>query len=126
MKRLSILFFTYLCLAFSVSANSDDNDKTKLTIRNESFMGINSEDVYRDLSYYVMAELLPSRSLLKISHYGIGDAEVYLIDNNNQVIDQQIIFEGVYEDYIDLYGYSGNYVLIISSYNYYGEIYFTI
>ena len=126
MKRLSILFLTYLCVAFSLSANSDDNDKTKLTIRNESFMGINSKDVYRDLSYNVIVELTSAQSLLKISHYGIGDAELYLIDNHNQIVDQQTIFEGVYEDYLDLQGYNGNYVLVIWSSNYYGEVYFTL
>ena len=89
-------------------------------------MGINSEDVYRDLSYNVIVELTSAQTLLKISHYGIGDAELYLIDNHNQIVDQQTIFEGVYEDYLDLQGYNGNYVLVIWSSNYYGEVYFTL
>ena len=126
MKHFSITLMAVLCLLSSMPANADDNNKTKLTIRNESFTGIQTGEVYRDLSYYVAVELNYIGQYIEISHFGIGNAEVYLLDHQNKVVDNITIIEGTSIDYLDIPTQSGYYTLVIRSNDYYGEAYFEV
>lgn len=124
MKRLSITFMAILCFLLSVSVNADDNSRTKLTTRNESFTGTNSGGVYRGFDYDVTLELITSAHLVEISHFGIGDAEVYLLDHRNQIVEEITIYEGSSKDYLRIPVQSGDYKVVIWSCYYYGEAYF--
>lgn len=126
MKHLFITFISVLCLLCSVGANAEDNDRTKLTIKNESFTGIKTGEIYRDLSYYVSVTLIAKEHLLEILHYEIGDGGVYLLDGDNQVVDEISIFEGAPIDLLEVPDQSGYYKLVIWSDLYYGEAYFQI
>ena len=126
MKRLIIVFMSILCLLLSATANADDNNRTRLTIQNESFTGNKSGEVYRSLYYNATIVLIASKHLIEILHFGIGDAEVYLLNHNNQVVEQVTIYEGASNDYLDIPAQSGNYKLVIWSNDYYGEAYFKI
>ena len=126
MKHFSITLMAVLCLMLSLPANADDHNKTKLTIRNESFTGIRTGEVYRDLSYYVAVELNHTGQYIEISHFGIGNAEIYLLDHQNKVVDNITIYEGTSIDYLDIPTQSGYYALVIWSNNYYGEAYFQV
>ena len=126
MKRLSITLMAILCLMLSIPAIADDNNRTPLTIRNESFTGIKTGEVYRDPNYYVMIELNSKDHLIEITHFGIGNAEVYIVDQHNQVVENVTIYEGVSIDFLDVPTHPGNYTLVIWSGSYYGEAYFRV
>lgn len=125
MKRLFIAFVSVLCLVVSVTyqASAEDTKRVKLTVQNESFMGTDDE-IYRDLSYYVSVTHLVNEHLLEILHFGIGDGEVYLLDDSNEIVDQTAIYEGTSIDYLYVPAQSGNYKLVIWTHSYYGEAYF--
>ena len=121
MKHLSIALMSIACFLLSVTAGADDSNRTKLTVRNESFTGTNSGEVYRGLCYDVTLELIVDAHLIEISHFGIGDAEVYLLDRQGHVAEQITIREDSPKDYLDVPARYGNYKVVIWSDVYYGE-----
>ncbi|MGM9740701.1 MAG: hypothetical protein ACI3ZP_08880 [Candidatus Cryptobacteroides sp.] len=124
MKRICTTILFLLCLVVPLTLNADDNNRTKLTIRNESFTGIDKDEVYRDLSYRVTAELLFTEGIISVTMFGIGDGDVYLIDQHNQIVDQVSFFDSNSNVYLDIPAQGGQYCLVIWSESYYGEAYF--
>lgn len=82
-------------------------------------------DIMRDISYNVSAYINYDSDLLELECYGVGDAEVYIVDSENQVVDQMTVLDGTSIVYIPVPTVAGNYVLVIWSDKYYGEGFFT-
>ena len=83
-------------------------------------------DIMRDISYNVSAYINYDSGVLELECYGIGDADVYIVDSVNQVVDQMIVLDGTSTAFIPVPEVAGNYVLVIWSEKYYGEGIFTI
>lgn len=126
MKYLRIPFLVLLAFLLSPPSKADDSNKTKLTVRNESFTGVNSGEVFRDMLCNATLEILHAEHLIAISLSGIGDADIYLLDNLNQVVEQITVHEGETMNYLDLPSQPGSYTIVIWSMNYYGEASFII
>lgn len=109
----------------STIANAE-NDKTKLTTQNEILSGIPDGEIFRDLPYCVEAYLLSTENLIEIIHYGIGDANAYIINCHNQIIEEVTLYEGSSYSTIEVPASNGSYYLVIWSNNYYGEYPFNI
>lgn len=123
MKRL----LTILSMAFIGLALWADNDKPQMS-RKEIYIihSTQCNKIMRDLSSSVNAYINYETGFLELECYGVGDANVYVVDSNNQTVEQMIVFDGTHAAFIPMPEESGNYVLVIWSNNYYGEGIFTI
>ncbi len=83
-------------------------------------------DIMRDISYNVRAYINYDSDLLELKCYGIGDADIYIVDSKDQVVDQMTMFDGTSIAFIPVPEVAGNYVLVIWSEEYYGEGMFTV
>ena len=83
-------------------------------------------DIMRDISYNVSAYINYDSDLLELKCYGVGDAEVYIVDSENQVVDQMTVLDGTSTAFIPVPEVAGNYVLVIWSEKYCGEGMFTV
>jgi hypothetical protein len=123
MKRF-LTIFTMMFIGFTLWADNNE----PLESRKEILVVGSTQhtDIMRDISYNVSAYINYDSDLLELECYGIGDADIYIVDSNNQVIDQIIVFDGTPTSYIPVPEEHGNYVLVIWSEKYYGEGFFTI
>lgn len=120
MKHAITTIFIVLLGLISTIANAE-NDKTKLTTQNEILSGIPDTEIFRDLTYRVDAYLLSTENIIEINYHGIGDANVYIINSHNQIIEETILYEGSFCSIIEAPTTTGRYYLIICSDKYYGE-----
>jgi len=123
MKRF-LTIFTMMFIGFTLWADNNE----PLESRKEILVVGSTQhtEIMRDISYNVRAYINYDSELLELECYGIGDADIYIVDSNNQVIDQIIVFDGTPTSYIPMPEEHGNYVLVIWSEKYYGEGFFTI
>ena len=118
--RRFLTILTMMCLSLTLWA---DNGKTQES-RKEIYVIrtlIQNKEIMRDISSSVKAYINHDAGMLELECYGIGDADVYIIDSNNQVIDQIILFDGTPTAFLPIPEEPGNYVLVIWSDKYYGE-----
>ena len=116
MKR----FLTILTMMFISITLLADNDKPKDS-RKEIYI-VNSTQcnkIMRDISPSVNAYINYGSGVLELECYGIAD--VYIVDSNNQVVDQIILLDGSPTTFLPMPEEPGNYVLVIWSDKYYGE-----
>lgn len=119
MKRF-LTIFTMMCLALTLWA---DNGKTQES-RKEIYVIrglIQNKEIMRDISSSVKAYINYDAEVLEIECYGIGNADIYIVNSNNQVVDQMTVFDGTSIAYIPVPEVDGNYVLVIWAETYYGE-----
>lgn len=119
MKRF-LTIFTMMCLALTLWA---DNGKTQES-RKEIYVIrglIQNKEIMRDISSSVKAYINYDAGMLELECYGIGDADIYIVDSKNQVVDQIMLLDGTPTAFIPMPEESGNYVLVIWSDKYYGE-----
>ena len=63
---------------------------------------------------------------IEIDFYGLGEGEIYIVDQNNHVVDVAQVFAGDTYQIMNQPDTTGHYTLIIISNEYYGEGYFCI
>lgn len=80
----------------------------------------------RDISSNVKAYINYDTGMLELECYGIGDADIYIVDSKDQVVDQMTMFDGTSIAFLPVPEIAGDYVLVIWSEKYYGEGVFTI
>lgn len=123
MKRF-LTIFTMMFIGFTLWADNNE----PLESRKEILVVGSTQhtDIMRDISYNVSAYINYDSGVLELECYGIGDADVYIVDSVNQVVDQMIVLDGTSTAFIPVPEVAGNYVLVIWSEKYYGEGIFTI
>lgn len=119
MKRF-LTIFAMLCISIALWA---DNGKTQES-RKEIYVIrtlIQNKEIMRDISSSVKAYINYDAEVLEIECYGIGNADIYIVNSNNQVVDQMTVFDGTSIAFIPVPEVDGNYVLVIWAETYYGE-----
>jgi hypothetical protein len=84
------------------------------------------QGIERSLDQYVDAYLNLNSNTIEIDFSGLGEGEIYIIDQNNQVVNIAPIFAGDTYLIMNQPETTGYYTLIIISNEYYGEGYFCI
>lgn len=125
MKNVLITVVSALSFFLPMTVNADGNGTT-LRLQNQTYSGVILDDTSRDACFCVSVELIESMHLIRVQHLGIGDGEVSIYDQNNQLVDQILFYSGTFMDYISTPSQSGSYKLVIWSDRYYGEAYFKI
>lgn len=107
----------FVCFALMAANEEKKESRKEIYIVRE----LQNNEIMRDISSTVNAYINYDLSILELECYGIGDADVFVVDSNNQIVEQIIVFEGIHTAFIPLPEKYGNYVLVIWSDNYYGE-----
>lgn len=108
------------------SEKKDSSEPKKIEIHKNDFT---SPEYERSLDYFTIEAVLYSENnLVEVSLYNIGDAEVYIINSQNQVINSSIVKTDTYNIVnLNVDGTtSGIYYLIIISEKCYAEGQFTL
>ena len=123
MKRF-LTIITMMFIGFTLWADNNEPQETRKEIY---IVGEKQHtDIMRDISYNVSAYINYDSDLLELKCYGVGDAEVYIVDSENQVVDQMTVLDGTSTAFIPVPEVAGNYVLVIWSEKYCGEGMFTV
>lgn len=123
MKRF-LTIFTMMFIGLTLWADNNE----PLESRKEILVvgSTQQTEIMRDISYNVRAYINYDSELLELECYGIGDADIYIVDSKDQVVDQMTMFDGTSIAFIPVPEVAGNYVLVIWSEEYYGEGMFTV
>lgn len=123
MKRF-LTIITMMFIGFTLWADNNEPQESRKEILVVGSM--QHTDIMRDISYNVRAYINSGSDMLELECYGIGDADVYIVDSVNQVVDQMLVLDGTSTAFIPVPTVAGNYVLVIWSEKYYGEGMFAV
>lgn len=123
MKRILFLFIMSICSFASFAQNQqpvEESDKRRMEIAQTAF-----GDYERS---FVLVEAFHDmrNDLIEVEAFGIGTAEVYIIDGQNQVCEYQILDASISYVTLNAPDTPGHYTLIICSSTYHGEARFSI
>ena len=124
--KQSIKFFLAILALFSYFAPVyaitllDDDDKDRIPITGEIITG-QTHQIIRSELVYVDAFYFPSADYVNLIYVGIGDADVYIVNSENEVQCHERLYEGSNSMNIYCQLSLGSYTLIIESDCYYGE-----
>lgn len=125
MKKVLSIILAVFCLGI-LSSNADNGS----TVSNyqkpiKIISGTLAEGIDRSV-HYVNAVLNLHTDTIEIDFYGLGEGEIYIVDQNNHVVDVAQVFAGDTYQIMNQPDTTGHYTLIIISNEYYGEGYFCI
>lgn len=102
-----------------------DNDASKSRKPINIISGTLVDPIERSIQN-VTAAINLNTNLIEVEFAGLGEGEVYIVDSSNKVVDYAPVVSGMSFLTLDVPLEDGNYYLIISCPQYYGEGYFTI
>lgn len=123
-KALSIILAVF-CISL-LHAYADNDKSNQCTVQIEVKKYLWQQGIERSLDQYVDAYLNLNSNTIEIDFSGLGEGEIYIIDQNNQVVNIAPIFAGDTYLIMNQPETTGYYTLIIISNEYYGEGYFCI
>lgn len=127
MKKVLSIILTVFCISItSLYTYADNENSNQCTVQ----IGVKKypwqQGIERSLDQYVDAYLNLNSNTIEIDFSGLGEGEIYIIDQNNQVVNIAPIFAGDTYLIMNQPETTGYYTLIIISNEYYGEGYFCI
>ena len=123
MKRF-LTILSMMCVGLTLWADNNEPQETSKEIH--IVRSTQHTEIMRDISTNVRAYADYNSGILELECYGIGDFDIYIVDSNNQIVDQMTVFDGMSSCLIPMPEVLGNYLLVIWSDKYYGEGIFTI
>lgn len=123
-KVLSIILAVF---SLGVLSSNADNGSTVPHYQKpiKIIRGTLAEGIDRS-AHYVNAVLNLNTDTIEIDFSGLGEGEIYIVDQNNQIVDMTHVFAGDTYVILNQPETAGHYSLIITSNEYYGEGYFCI
>lgn len=125
MKKAVSIILAIFCI--SLLHTYADNDKSnQCTVQIEVKKYLWQQGIERSLDQYVDAYLNLNSNTVEIDFSGLGEGEIYIVDQNNQVVESVPVWEN--QNCATLYApqNSGTYILVICCSHYYGEGFFSI
>lgn len=110
-------------MGLTLTANTDSSKENRKKI--EIVRSTQSSDIMRDLSQ-IYAYLNLSTGFVEVEYYGINDLEIYIMDSEYNIVQNEGSSPGSTSIYLTIPETSGIYTIIISSSEFYGEGYFVI
>lgn len=125
MKKVLSIILAVFCLGI-LSSNADNGS----TVSNyqkpiKIISGTLAEGIDRSV-HYVNAVLNLHTDTIEIDFYGLGEGEIYIVDQNNHVVESVPVWENQNSAILSAPQNSGTYVLVICCSHYYGEGLFSI
>lgn len=125
MKKVLSIILAVFCLC--VLSSNADNGSTVPHYQKpiKIIRGTLAEGIDRS-AHYVNAVLNLNTGAIEIDFSGLGEGEIYIVDQNNQVVESVPVWEN--QNCATLYApqNSGTYILVICCSHYYGEGFFSI
>ena len=118
---LSALFFIGIA---SINADEKSNGTSSRPLDIHTTKGF--AGLTRSINQEVKAFLNDTAKTIEIELFDFTDGEIYIVDQNNQVVDMTHVFAGDTYVILNQPETAGHYSLIITSNEYYGEGYFCI
>lgn len=112
----------FVCFALMAANEEKKESRKEIYIVRE----LQNNEIMRDISSNVKAYVNYGICALEVECYGIGDADIYVVDSFGHTIDQMVVYDGTNTAFMPLPNNSGNYILVIWSERYYGEGYFNV
>lgn len=118
-KALSIILAVF-CISL-LHAYADNDKSNQCTVQIEVKKYLWQQGIERSLDQYVDAYLNLNSNTIEIDFSGLGEGEIYIIDQNNLVVESVPVWENQNYAIISAPQNSGTYVLVICCSHYYGE-----
>lgn len=118
---LSVLLFIGIA---SINADEKSNGTSSRPVDLQTIKGFS--EFKRSINQSVKAFLNDLTKTIEIELLDFTDGEIYIVDQNNQVVDMTHVFAGDTYVILNQPETAGHYSLIITSNEYYGEGYFCI
>lgn len=118
---LSVLLFIGIA---SINADEKSNGTSSRPLDIHTTKGF--AGLMRSIDQEVKAFLNDTAKTIEIELFDFTDGEIYIVDQNNQVVDMTHVFAGDTYVILNQPETAGHYSLIITSNEYYGEGYFCI
>lgn len=118
---LSALFFIGIA---SINADEKSNGTSSRPLDIHTTKGF--AGLTRSINQEVKAFLNDTAKTIEIELFDFNDGEIYIVDQNNQIVDMTHVFAGDTYVILNQPETAGHYSLIITSNEYYGEGYFCI
>lgn len=118
---LSVLLFIGIA---SINADEKSNGTSSRPLDIHTTKGF--AGLTRSIEHEVKAFLNDAAKTIEIELFDFTDGEIYIVDQNNQVVDMTHVFAGDTYVILNQPETAGHYSLIITSNEYYGEGYFCI
>lgn len=121
---MSIILAVF-CL--SILSSNADNGSTVSNYQKpiKIISGTLAEGIDRSV-HYVNAVLNLHTDTIEIDFYGLGEGEIYIVDQNNHVVESVPVWENQNSAILSAPQNSGTYILVICCTHYYGEGVFSI
>lgn len=123
-KAVSIIFAVFCISLLHTYADNDKSNQCTVQIDVKKYLW--QQGIERSLDQYVDAYLNLNSNTIEIDFYGLGEGEIHIVDQNNQIVDMTHVFAGDTYVILNQPETAGHYSLIITSNEYYGEGYFFI
>lgn len=123
-KAVSIIFAVFCISLLHTYADNDKSNQCTVQIDVKKYLW--QQGIERSLDQYVDAYLNLNSNTIEIDFYGLGEGEIHIVDQNNQIVDMTHVFAGDTYVILNQPETAGHYSLIITSNEYYGEGYFCI
>lgn len=125
MKKVLSIILVVFCLGI-LSSNADNGSTVPYYQKPIKIISGTLESGVDRSVHYVNAVLNLNTDAIEIDFSGLGEGEIYIIDQNNQVVESVPVWDN--QNYATLTApqNSGTYVLVICCSHYYGEGLFSI
>lgn len=123
-KALSIILAVFCISLLHTYADNDKSNQCTVQIEVKKYLW--QQGIERSLGQYVDAYLNLNSNTIEIDFSGLGEGEIYIVDQNNHVVDMAHVLAGDTYVIMSQPETAGHYSLIITSNEYYGEGYFCI
>lgn len=125
MKKVLSIILAVFCLGI-LTSNADNGSTVPHYQKPIKIISGTLETGIDRSAHYVNAVLNLNTDAIEIDFSGLGEGEIYIVDQNNQVVNIAPIFAGDTYLIMNQPETTGYYTLIIISNEYYGEGYFCI
>ena len=123
-KAVSIILAVFCISLLHTYADNDKSNQCTVQIDVKKYLW--QQGIERSLGQYVDAYLNLNSNTIEIDFSGLGEGEIYIIDQNNLVVESVPVWENQNDAILSAPQNSGTYVLVICCSHYYGEGVFSI
>lgn len=127
MKKIIVLMMLF-SITFINRITADGTDSSDSEVLEMDAKGLNRNEVERSLDYPIIEAVWhPNVKQVDVTLYNIGEAEVYIVNSQNQVISSTITQTDVPTTVnLNVNGGQGTYYIVVMSDNWYAEGLFTL
>ena len=125
MKKVLSIILAVFCLGI-LSSNADNGSTVPYYQKPIKIISGTLESGIDRSAHYVNAVLNLNTDAIEIDFSGLGEGEIYIVDQNNHVVESVPVWESQNCATLSAPQNSGTYILVICCSDYYGEGLFSI